>query len=150
MDLRDGVRSAAENNPGVQVFAVLEPLASQGGATMILSGSHRLVRHLARDPQLIGTGRSADITKAVKRAAPNLRDLWSRDPGGDREARYMEQAVDVFGIPVQAVELTGDPGDVIFMHPWIFHAASPNRGDRPRIVITERVYRRNGTATGPA
>lgn len=141
MDLRNAVNAASDKNPGVQVFAVLEPLAAQGGATVALAGSHRLVRHLARQTGLIGEGRSKDITRAVKRAAPSLRDLWSSDPGGDREERYVERPVDVFGIPVQAVEFTGEPGDVIFMHPWIIHAASPNRGDSPRIVITERVYR---------
>ncbi len=56
------------------------------------------------------------------------------------------------GIPVQAVEFTGDPGDVIFMHPWIIHTASPNRSSRPRIVITERVPRLDGQdgQNGPA
>ena len=51
----------------------------------------------------------------------------------------MRNPIDVFGIPVQAVEFTGRPGDMILMHPCILHAASPNRGDRPRIVITERI-----------
>lgn len=143
MDLRGAVSASSDIRPGVQVFAILEPLAAKGGATIGLSGSHLLVRHLARDPQLIGAGRSADITKAVKRAAPDLRGLWSRDLDDDREQRYLRDPVDVFGIPVQAVEFTGDPGDVIFMHPWIIHAASPNCGIRPRIVITERIYRQN-------
>lgn len=142
LDLQASVDSGADPIPSVQVFAVLEPLDAQGGATVALSGSHRLVRHLARQPELIGEGRSKDITKAVKRAAPKLRDLWTRDLGGNREERYLHSPVDVFGIPVQVVEFTGDPGDVIFMHPWIFHAASPNRGNRPRIVITERVRKR--------
>ena len=142
MDLQKAVDAASEQNPGVQVFAILEPLAA----------------HLARQPELIGEGRSKDITKAVKRAAPSLRDLWSRDLGGDRdlagnrEDRYLLNPVDVSGIPVQAVEFTGDPGDVIFMHPWIIHTASPNRGDRPRVVITERVRRLDGRdgQNGPA
>ena len=158
MDLQKAVDAASEQNPGVQVFAILEPLAARGGATVALAGSHRLVRHLARQPELIGEGRSKDITKAVKRAAPSLRDLWSRDLGGDRdlagnrEDRYLLNPVDVSGIPVQAVEFTGDPGDVIFMHPWIIHTASPNRGDRPRVVITERVRRLDGRdgQNGPA
>ena len=144
MDLQIAVDAASEKNPGVQVFAILEPLADRGGATIALAGSHRLVRHIARQPELIGEGRSKDITNAVKRAAPSLRDLWSRDLGGDREDRFLVNPVDVTGISVQAVEFTGDPGDVIFMHPWIIHAASPNRGDRPRIVITERVRRLDG------
>lgn len=150
MDLQKAVDAESEQNPGVQVFAILEPLAAQGGATIALAGSHRLVRHLARQPGLIGEGRSKDITNAVKRAAPSLRDLWSRDLGGDRDSgvnredRYLANPVDVSGIPVQAVEFTGEPGDVIFMHPWIIHAASPNCGNRPRIVITQRVYRQKG------
>lgn len=110
---------------------------------MALAGSHRLVRHLARQTEPIGEGRSKDVIRAVKRAATRLRDLWSRDLHGDRENRYLVNPVDVFGIPVQAVEFTGEPGDVIFMHPWMIHAASPNRGNRPRIVITQRVYRQN-------
>ncbi len=89
-----------------QVFAVLETLAAQGGATIALSGSHRVVRHLARQPELIGEGRSKDIRKAVQRAAPDLRDLWSRDHDIDRSQRYLRKPVDVFGIPVQAVEFT--------------------------------------------
>ena len=128
LDLQASVDSGADLIPGVQVFAVLEPLAAQGGATVPLSGSHRLVRHLARQPGLIGEGRSKDITNAVKRAAPSLRDLWSRDLSGDREERYLLNPVDVFGIPVQAVEFTGDPGDVIFMHPWDL----PRRVSQPR------------------
>lgn len=113
LDLQASVQPEADENPGVQVFAVLEPLAAQGGATIVLAGSHRIVRHLAQQPEMIGEGRSKDVTKAVKRAAPSLRDLWSRAPGVDRENRYLVNPVDVFGIPVQAVEFTGNPGDDI-------------------------------------
>ena len=141
MDLQNAVNAVAGKNPGVQVFAILEPLAAQGGATVALAGSHRLVRHLARQPELIGEGRSKDITRAIKRAVPILRGLWSRDSGGDREYRYLLNPVDVSGVPVQAVEFTGEPGDVIFMHPWVLHTASSNCGKRPRIVITERNYK---------
>ena len=141
MDLLKAVQDGAETTPGVQVFAMLEPLAAQGGATVGLAGSHRLVRHLARQPELIGEGRSKDISKAVRRAAQILRDLWSHDSSSDREERYLLNPVDVSGIPVQAVEFTGEPGDVIFMHPWILHTASTNCGKRPRIVITERNYK---------
>lgn len=151
LDLPSDVDSRADEMPGVQVFAVLEPLAAQGGATIALSGSHRVVRHLAQQPESISEGRSKDIRKAVQRAAPGLRDLWSRDHDIDRSQRYLRKPVDVFGIPVQAVEFTGQPGDVILMHPWIFHAASPNCGNRPRIVITERIPRRieKGATIGP-
>ena len=89
MDLQIAVDTASEQNPGVQVFAILEPLTAQLPAARRSPSpvqSHRLVRHLARQPELIGEGRSKDITNAVKRAAPSLRDLWSRDLGGDRDS----------------------------------------------------------------
>jgi ectoine hydroxylase-related dioxygenase (phytanoyl-CoA dioxygenase family) len=37
---------------------------------------------------------------------------------------------------VRVVELTGEPGDVVFMHPHLLHAAAPNRSDSPRFMIT--------------
>ena len=135
------VRAEAGEIPGIQIFAILEPLVPQGGATVALSGSHRLVRRLAQHPELIGEGRSGDIRKAVEKAVPSLRDLWSRDPNVDREERYLRNGVGFDGVSVKAVEFTGDAGDVVLMHPWIFHAAAPNCGSAPRIVITQRVTR---------
>jgi ectoine hydroxylase-related dioxygenase (phytanoyl-CoA dioxygenase family) len=32
--------------------------------------------------------------------------------------------------------LTGEPGDVILMHCDCFHAAAPNRGTEPRMMLT--------------
>ena len=135
------VTAEAGEISGIQVFAILEPLIPQGGATVALSGSHRLVRRLAKHPELIGEGRSGDIRKAVDKAVPSLRDLWSRDPTVDREERYLRNGVGFDGVSVKAVEFTGEAGDVVLMHPWIFHAAAPNCGSAPRIVITQRVAR---------
>jgi ectoine hydroxylase-related dioxygenase (phytanoyl-CoA dioxygenase family) len=48
----------------------------------------------------------------------------------------------VFGRPEGAdvgghvVELTGQPGDVVFLHPHVLHAAAPNDGDGPRLMVT--------------
>ena len=35
--------------------------------------------------------------------------------------------------------VTGEPGDVWLMHPWMLHAPSANCSERPRMVLTERV-----------
>ena len=67
------VRPEAGEIPGIQVFAILEPLVPKGGATVALAGSHRLVRRLAQHPELIEKGRSADIREAVDKAVPSLR-----------------------------------------------------------------------------
>jgi ectoine hydroxylase-related dioxygenase (phytanoyl-CoA dioxygenase family) len=42
----------------------------------------------------------------------------------------------VDGVPVRIVELTGEPGDVVFLHPHLFHAPAPNHGRTPRLMVT--------------
>jgi hypothetical protein len=32
------------------------------------------------------------------------------------------------------VELTGEPGDMVFCHPVMVHCVNPNRGARPRFM----------------
>ncbi len=82
-----------------------------GGGTSIAVGSHRLV---------------ADV---LRRAPPSgldnqpLRDAVGRAMGGG--------AWDV-------VEVTARAGDVILAHPLVFHASSPNHGDRPRVMAQPR------------
>ena len=41
-----------------------------------------------------------------------------------------------FAITVRVVELTGQPGDLVFIHPHLFHAPAPNRGPSPRLMVT--------------
>jgi len=40
----------------------------------------------------------------------------------------------VEGVPLRVVELTGEPGDMVFCHPLIVHCVAPNRGQRPRFM----------------
>ena len=51
----------------------------------------------------------------------------------------MRKTTEIGGVPVRVVELTGEPGDVVFMHPWMVHAPAPNGADVPRIMVTHRV-----------
>ena len=44
----------------------------------------------------------------------------------------------------RVVELVGEPGDVVFFHPWLLHAAAPNRRSVPRFMFTQ-----SATTTGP-
>src|SRR5450432_3592567 len=37
-------------------------------------------------------------------------------------------ASQIDGVPVQVIELTGSPGDVVVTHLHVFHARSPNTG----------------------
>lgn len=87
----------------------LEPVARHGGGTVVLAGSHRLVAEALRTLAPADPGRS-----------PTIRDLVVVD------------RLDTTNV----VELTGKPGDVVFLHPHLFHAAAPNRGRAPRLMVT--------------
>lgn len=123
----------ARGAPGSQLLvkwlAYLSPVAPGGGGTVVLAGSHHLVaRYLAEaDPD--DPGRSRTVRDAVLGAHPGLRDLRP------------DRTTTVRGVPVRVVELTGDPGDVVFLHPHLLHAAAPNHTDRPRLMLTGQALR---------
>jgi hypothetical protein len=123
--------------PGVTVFAFLADVAPRGGGTAVLAGSHRLVnRHIATT----GGWRPADVKAALYAAHP-----WLARPDFDRP-------LTVAGGPVELTELTGAPGDVVLMHPRTLHAAAPNAGPAPRMMLVEIVNRVLSVAsrrTGP-
>lgn len=48
----------------------------------------------------------------------------------------MDEPEVIDGVTVRVVELTGEPGDVVFMHPHLFHAPAPNRAEEPRLMVT--------------
>jgi ectoine hydroxylase-related dioxygenase (phytanoyl-CoA dioxygenase family) len=78
----------------------------EGGGTVVLAGSHRLVEQFLQENPT-DPGRSATVRKTV--LAAGLDD---------------------------AVELTGEPGDMVFLHPHLFHAPAPNRSTSPRLMAT--------------
>jgi ectoine hydroxylase-related dioxygenase (phytanoyl-CoA dioxygenase family) len=42
-------------------------------------------------------------------------------------------------VPIDVLELTGSPGDVIVTHLHVFHAGSPNTNDTPRQMLTKTI-----------
>ena len=50
----------------------------------------------------------------------------------DRIAAFMDRETTVEGINLRVMELTGEPGDMVFCHLVMVHCAVPNRGARPR------------------
>ena len=57
----------------------------------------------------------------------------------------MDRETVVDGVPLRVVELTGEPGDMVFCHPVMVHCAAPNRGTRPRFMrIKTQVLTREG------
>lgn len=132
--------------PGVQPFLLLDRVVPRGGTTVVVTGSHRLVARIqaAEDPGF--SGRSAEVRARLTREVPWFRDLWSLRPEEDRVARFLDRATEHEGVPLQVVELTGEPGDVVVMHPWTTHAASPNQSSRARLALTDRLRSRRHPA----
>ncbi len=122
-----------------RVFVILAPLHPQGGGTLVAAGSHRLVQTVAADRR--DRVSSADVRKALVRNYAWFAELMSPPkPGDDRIARFMGASTVVDGVPLQVEEITGEPGDVIVMHPHALHGLSDNRLDTPRLALTQTVY----------
>lgn len=96
----------ARSNLRLKWLGYLEPVAPRSGGTVVLPGSHRLVADELRRRAPTDPGRSATLRDAV--LARNA----------------------------AALELTGEPGDVVFLHPHLYHAAAPNKGWAPRLMVT--------------
>ncbi|MEV0289330.1 MULTISPECIES: phytanoyl-CoA dioxygenase family protein [unclassified Kribbella] len=123
----------------VQMFVLLNDIRPQGGATLVLTGSHHLVARYA-DPAEDGP-HPKRLRKVLTGVDPWLRQLWVRDDanGNDRVRRYLADGGEVDGVPLRVVELTGQAGDAYFMHCDTFHSAAPNCGDAPRMMATNMI-----------
>jgi ectoine hydroxylase-related dioxygenase (phytanoyl-CoA dioxygenase family) len=119
-----------------RVFAILAPLAPLGGGTLIATGSHRIVQAIAEREGFL---RSGDARKRLQAHHPWFADLMSRSAAKDRVQRFMEADTLVDGVRLRVEPMTGEPGDVILMHPRILHAAAPNALRAPRLVLTQFV-----------
>lgn len=122
----------------VRLFIILDDLGAHGGGTLVLAGSHRLVKaYLATSgPE----PRNREIKAALGSAHQWLDGLWGGAAHSDGDApsrigRYMDDGAIVDDIPLLVKELHGAEGDVFLMDSDCFHAASPNSLERPRIML---------------
>lgn len=123
----------------VTVFAFLDSVSSQGGATVAVIGTHRLIQELSAGGK--AKIRSADGRRLLAETHPWLRDLWSEEFSETRRQRLMEEGAIVRGVPVKVVEITGKAGDIVVMHSSVLHTPSLNCSGKPRIVARQGVYR---------
>lgn len=125
----DTPRLGSEAPPGVQVFAFLDDVPPQGGGTLVVAGSHRLLN----DHGFVSS-------KSVKRRLGResfFRSLMDAH-APDREC-FLTRQGNVGGVPVQVVELHGEAGDVYFADLRLLHTLAPNATPRPRLMVTQRL-----------
>jgi len=127
---------------GLFVVSFIGPVAPRSGGTLILSGSPRLLieqdRRIPADQPRDPAVKPSD---AFHRSHPWLMALTGKAPSpADRIAAFMDSETIVEGVPLRVVELTGEPGDMVFCHPLIVHCAAPNRGTRPRFMRIKQQF----------
>ncbi|MBV8361586.1 MAG: phytanoyl-CoA dioxygenase family protein [Deltaproteobacteria bacterium] len=132
--------------PALRVFTCLLPLRHGGGATLVVAGSHLLVENLAKK-NANRRLHSADIRTALIGRYLWIKALCSRSETANRIERFMNVSTIVDGAELRVIEMTGDPGDVFFVHPLMLHAPSTNCAAVPRMVLSSFVYR-NGVESG--
>lgn len=122
--------------PGATVFVFLSPVAEHGGGTIVLSGSHRLFnQHIGAT----GVHRPAEVKAALAARNPWLSNLWFANRQIPPITIGQHGTLD--GVHLELRELTGSPGDVVFMHPRTFHAPAPNSLPEPRMMFVEIINR---------
>ncbi len=132
-------RRTCDSLPGLRLLAFLAPVMPHGGGTLLIEGSHTLVERTVASGN--SGGHSAHVRRTLARSNAWLRELWSANAANaDRERRFMVEGAVVDGIPLRVVELTGAPGDIIVMHPWMLHAAAPNCDSAPRMMLSHSVF----------
>jgi len=134
---------------GLFVVSFIGPVRPRSGGTVILAGSPRLL--MEQERRLPAGDRDQSITIArdrFRRSHPWLRGLTGLAASPpDRIAAYMERETVVDGVPLRVVELTGEPGDMVFCHPSIVHSVAANRGSWPRFMrIKTQILTHEGRA----
>jgi hypothetical protein len=118
------------------VVSFIGSVAPRSGGTLILSGSPRLlIQQERRIPVSQRGGSGAGVWERFHRSHPWLMALTGQAPSpADRIAAFMDEETIVEGVPLRVVELTGEPGDMVFCHPVMVHCRAQNRGTRPRFM----------------
>lgn len=118
------------------VVSFIGSVGPRGGGTLILSGSPRLLIQQERQiPADQRRGSIARLRDRFHRSHPWLMALTGQAPSpADRIAAFMDAETIVEGVPLRVVELTGEPGDMVFCHPLIVHCVALNREPWPRFM----------------
>jgi hypothetical protein len=134
----DMPRSRAIGPPGPEMFTFLNKVEPEGGGTLVLAGSHRVLN----DVEFLS---SKGVKKKLKRHR-YFRELTGKSDNDDR-SRFMKEIGHIGDVQVKVVELTGDPGDVYFVDLRLLHSIGANTSDQPRMMIAQRMPRREAFNT---
>ncbi|KRE98427.1 hypothetical protein ASG89_05305 [Paenibacillus sp. Soil766] len=122
---------------GLLCLCLFSDVGSQAGGTLVAEGSHKVVaKFLADYAEGIDLGEGIQTLNAKH---PWLSELTGLSPAvSDHQSRidrFMNQfTTDADGFKLRVQEVTGEPGDVILCHPFLYHAPSQNHSDKVRFL----------------
>jgi hypothetical protein len=130
----------------LMLFTFYSAVQPQGGGTLILSGSPRLLEQYMGTQEADCIPGPATFLEQIANWHPWLGELTGRRSVPNRTPEeWLGPVVDVHGTSVQVVELTGEPGDAVLCHPSMLHAVSPNSLATPRIMRRTSFRRRRSS-----
>lgn len=133
-----GFEQATWPVPSVKLFTFAGEVGPCGGGTMVLPGTHRLVdRYQQTLPAPLGAGKES--WRSFMRRDPWSARLLDGADLPDHGRSLVGQSAEIDGIPVQVLELTGSPGDVVLTHLHVFHARSPNTSATTRLMLAKEI-----------
>jgi hypothetical protein len=124
---------------GALVFSFLSDVPPGAGGTVVVEGSHRVIRQFLAEHPRAPQSAMKNVRLALVRSHPWLTALTSEPEDPARVERLMCEGAIVAGVPVRVIELAGAAGDLVIGHNWLLHAGAPNCGSQPRIMRVQRV-----------
>ena len=128
---------------GLLIFSFYSSVPPGGGGTLIIKGSHRVLREWKASMTKEQINRKHGIhRKEIMKSHPYLKKLTSPPEHIDEHISYfMDSESSVDGNKLQVVQLIGEPGDVVFCHPRLIHApAEVNFNKFPRMMRTKFLW----------
>ncbi|WP_246070445.1 phytanoyl-CoA dioxygenase family protein [Paenibacillus kobensis] len=121
---------------GLVCLCLFSDIGLRGGSTLLVEGSHQLVaKYLALHPG--GVEISEGIRNFLLQHAYFAELTGLADDNRNAEERidyYMNTIHKIEDTQLRVVESPGNAGDVILLHPFLIHAASPNHSGIPRFM----------------
>jgi hypothetical protein len=137
-------RSDPDLPAAARLFGYATEVGPRRGGTLVVEGSHELVRRMVAASPDQDAGSSSDLRQRLVARHPWFRALC-REGDGDRLRQLMVDGDEIDGVRVRVAELTGEPGDLAVMLPWTMHNRSMNGAAAPRFMVTHSIYRRGTT-----
>ena len=129
----------------LRLFGYVTDVVPRGGGTVVVEGSHELIRRMVAASPGHDAGSSSEVRKRLMATHPWFAEL-RRAGDEERTRRLLEDGDEIDGVRVRVRELTAAAGDVVVMLPWTLHSLAMNCAAAPRFMVSHSIH---ATGRGP-